>query len=100
MKNMKKLYSLLRFIIPISCVLFMISCEDVLKEEPKSISAEYFYNTAGELQTAVNAIYQPIRSYNGFGFLYPAQLNTYDGEYYHGRGIRRASAAPQDPRLY
>jgi len=83
---MKKLYSLFCLIFPLSCVLFLISCEDILQEEPKSISAEYFYNTSGEVETAVNAIYQPIRGYNGFGFLYPAQLTAYEGEYYHGRG--------------
>ena len=76
---MKKLY-------PIIFILFLISCEDILKEEPKSIAVENFYNTPGEVSTAVNAIYSPIAAYNGFGFLYPAQLNTYDGEYFTGRG--------------
>ncbi len=73
-------------LIPIILILFLVSCEDVLKEQPKSIAMEVFYNTAGEVQTAVNAIYSPLTSYNGFGFLYPAQLNTYDGEYFVGRG--------------
>jgi hypothetical protein len=73
-------------LIPIILILFLVSCEDVLKEQPKSIAMENFYNTAGEAQTAVNAIYPPLTAYNGFGFLYPAQLNTYDGEYFTGRG--------------
>ena len=33
-----------------------MSCEDLLKEEPKNIAAELFYNTADELETGVNAI--------------------------------------------
>jgi hypothetical protein len=76
---MKKLF-------PIILILFLVSCEDVLKEQPKSIAMQNFYNTTGEVQTAVNAIYPPLTAYNGFGFLYPAQLNTYDGEYFVGRG--------------
>lgn len=83
---MKKLYSLILVLFLISCIFFMISCQKILKEEPKSISAESFYNTAGEVQTAVNAIYLPLRNYNCLGFLYPAQENTYAGEYFHGRG--------------
>lgn len=74
-------------LIPFIFILFLaVSCEDILKEEPKSIAMEYFYNTPGEAETAVAAIFPPIRSYNGFGFLYPAQLNTYAGDYYTGRG--------------
>ncbi len=77
---MKKLF-------PFIFILFLaVSCEDVLKEEPKSIAMEYFYNTPGEAETAVAAIFPPLRAYNGFGFLYPAQLNTYAGDYYMGRG--------------
>lgn len=76
---MKKLF-------PIIFLLSLVSCEDILKEEPKSIAMEYFYNTPGEVETAVAAIYSPIRSYNGFGFLFPAQLNTYAGDHFVGRG--------------
>lgn len=42
--------------------LFLTACQEVLEEQPKTVSAEYFYNTAEEVQTAVNAIYVPIRS--------------------------------------
>ncbi len=76
---MKKLY-------PLLLIFLLVSCEKLLKEEPKSIAIENFYNTAGEVATAVNSIYPPLTAYNGFGFLYPAQLNTYDGEYFTGRG--------------
>jgi starch-binding outer membrane protein, SusD/RagB family len=76
---MKKIY-------PFLLILLLISCKDILKEEPMSISSSNFYRTAGEVATSVSSIYEPIRAYNGFGFLFPAQLNNYDGEYFHGRG--------------
>src|SRR5687767_8730333 len=54
--------------------LAITSCNDVLEEEPKSIAAEVFYNTASEAEAAVNAIYGPMRTDNAFGINYPAQL--------------------------
>lgn len=57
--------------------LFLISCEDVLIEKPKAIVAESFYNTPSELETAVNAIFTPLRSNNCFGALYTWQLEAY-----------------------
>lgn len=38
------------------------SCHDLLEEKPKSVVEENFYNTAEEVQTAVNAIYIPLRA--------------------------------------
>ncbi|MBA4145389.1 MAG: RagB/SusD family nutrient uptake outer membrane protein, partial [Cytophaga sp.] len=49
-------------------------CNDVLVEEPKSLSAETFYNTADEMESAVNAIYGPMRGDGGLSINYPAQL--------------------------
>jgi len=66
-------------------VLIVSSCSDILQENPKSVVEETFYNNAGELETAVNAIFPPIRAYNGFGFLYPAQLESYS-DIIQGRG--------------
>jgi len=63
----------------------LISCEDILKEEPKAIVQETFYNTADEAETALNAIYSVIKVYNCFGFLYPCQLEAYS-DFTHGRG--------------
>jgi hypothetical protein len=63
----------------------LVSCEDTLIEKPKSVSVETFYNTAGEIETAVNAIYTPIKSSNAFGGLYPAQHESYT-DYSYGRG--------------
>ena len=73
MKNIKKINSYYNglpntknicfFSLTLLITLFM-SCdvEDILQEEPKNIAAELFYNTAKELETGVNAIYQPMRS--------------------------------------
>ena len=44
-------------------ILLLISCEDILKEEPKAIVQETFYNTADEAETALNAIYSVIKVY-------------------------------------
>jgi len=60
-------------------IIGIASCEDVLKEEPKAMVVEQFYNTAGDLETAVNAIFTPLRAYNCFGALYTWQLEVYSG---------------------
>ena len=40
----------------------LTSCEDMLAEEPKTIAAELFYNTPEEVESAVNALYVPLRA--------------------------------------
>lgn len=50
------------FMLYLLAVVALTSCEDALLEEPKTIAAELFYNTPSEVETAVNAIYNPIRS--------------------------------------
>lgn len=75
---MKKIYIAL-----LACALF--ACEDLLQEEPKSVAVETFYNTATEVESAVFAIYAPLRHDNAFGSLYPAQLEAYT-DYGYGRG--------------
>lgn len=72
-------------ILSIGFILLFFSCEDVLIEKPKAIVAESFYNTPGDLETAVNAIFSPLRSYNCFGALYPWQLGVYS-DFQIGRG--------------
>ncbi|RNL82497.1 RagB/SusD family nutrient uptake outer membrane protein [Sinomicrobium pectinilyticum] len=44
------------------CVLAMVSCEGLLEENPKSVAVENFYNTPEDVESAVNAIYTPLRS--------------------------------------
>ncbi|AXE17251.1 RagB/SusD family nutrient uptake outer membrane protein [Runella rosea] len=68
----------------LACVLS--SCESILKEEPKSLATETFYNTAAEVEAAVNAIYTPLRSSNTSGMgVYIAVLEAHI-DYAYGRG--------------
>lgn len=61
------------------------SCTDVLVEEPKSLSAETFYNTPDEMESAVNAIYGPMRGEGALSINYPAQLEGL-ADYGNSRG--------------
>lgn len=74
-------YIILFIVIP----MLLLSCKKELVEQPKSIAAEVFYNTAPEVEAAVNAIYLPLRDPSCMSGLYPAQLETY-GDYVYGRG--------------
>lgn len=75
---MKKIFFLLSTV-------FLMSCEDVLKEEPKAVAVETFYNTAAEVETAVNAAYQELRATNGISGQLGAQVEAYT-DYSYGRG--------------
>jgi hypothetical protein len=67
-------------------LIFLSSCEDVLKEEAKSLAVETFYNTAAEIEAATNAIYTPLRSNNTSGMgVYIAVLEGHI-DYAYGRG--------------
>ena len=61
------------------------SCEKALVEEPQSIAAEVFYNTAKEVEAGVNAIYTPIRGSGTMGALYQIQHEIY-ADFLYGRG--------------
>ncbi|MCE7065474.1 RagB/SusD family nutrient uptake outer membrane protein [Dyadobacter sp. CY326] len=65
--------------------LTLSACDDVLKEEPKSLAAENFYNTPDEARAAVNAIYGPMRVDNALGINYPSQLEGL-ADYGNSRG--------------
>src|SRR5690606_18539350 len=65
--------------------IFGYSCTDVLVEKPKSIMVENFYNTQQEIESAIYDAYRHIKVYNGFGFLYPCQLESYS-DFSEGRG--------------
>jgi hypothetical protein len=65
--------------------LALTACDDVLKEEPKSLAAENFYNTPDEARAAVNAIYGPMRDNNALGINYPSQLEGL-ADYGNSRG--------------
>ena len=72
-------------IISIFLVLAMFSCEDALVEKPKSIAVETFYNTKSEVESAVAAIYAPLRTGNVFGMNYISLLECFT-DYQYGRG--------------
>ena len=76
--KMKKIFVILSVIV-------LASCQDALEEEPKSLAVETFYNTAAEVEAAVNAIYAPLRNNNCLGGLYPAQVEAYT-DYVYGNG--------------
>jgi hypothetical protein len=63
----------------------LFACDDVLKEEPKSLAAENFYNTPDEARAAVNAIYGPMRVDNALSINYPSQLEGL-ADYGNSRG--------------
>ena len=79
MNDMKKIITL------ISIGAAVMSCSDLLVEDPKSLSAEIFYNTASEAEAGVNAIYGPMRVNDALGINYPAQLEGL-ADYGNSRG--------------
>lgn len=68
-------------------LLAFASCQDnILDENPRDVVAENYYNTSSELETAVNAIYSPLRT-GGFIGNYLAPLDAHT-EWGFGRGSR------------
>ena len=63
----------------------LAGCSKLLEEAPKAIAVETFYNTAGEVETAVNAIYQQLRAPNNISGQLGAQFEAYT-DYSYGRG--------------
>jgi len=61
-----------------------ISCEDILEEKPKTVAVENFYNTAEEVEAAVNSIYPPI---SGIIVEQTVILDTHT-DWGYGRGSR------------
>jgi hypothetical protein len=64
-------------------LLSLSACEDTLVENPKFMVVENFFNTAGEVEAAVNAIYTPLRSTNYT--VYETTLEC-QADYAYGRG--------------
>jgi starch-binding outer membrane protein, SusD/RagB family len=61
------------------------SCEDVLTESPKTIAVETFYNTPEEVESAVYAVYAPLRSSNMAEQIVILDTHT---DWGYGRGSR------------
>jgi hypothetical protein len=74
-----------KIVIILILALVSFSCKDALEEQPKSIAAETFYNTASEMESAVAAIYSPLRNGNLFGMNYISLLECFT-DYQYGRG--------------
>lgn len=51
-----------KIIFAISFLLLITACSKILEENPKAVAVETFYNTSNEIQSAVFAIYNPIRA--------------------------------------
>src|SRR5690606_3830826 len=83
------LITMKKFINYIVLLLLVSACTDQLIEKPKSIAEETFYNTAGEAEAAVAAIYTPLRSGSVYGAEYIAFMECFT-DYHQGR----ASWAP------
>lgn len=64
-------------------LLVATSCNDLLVEKPKTVAAENFYNTAEEVETAVNAIYSPWRTNTHAVYTGVLDIHT---DYGYGRG--------------
>ena len=71
----------------------LCSCSDLLKEEPQAIAVETFYNTVGEVEAGVAAIYTPLRDYGCFRNNYSAMLEVSSDIFQSGRG---SWAAPSE----
>jgi hypothetical protein len=65
-----------KILIFIFSAFLLSSCSETLVEKPKSLASENFYNTAAEVEAAVNAIYGPMRMDNGLSINYPSQLEA------------------------
>jgi len=69
----------------LSLLLGLSACEEVLVEKPKAVAVETFYNTASEVEAAVNAAYAQLRAPNNISGQLGAQLEAYT-DYSYGRG--------------
>ncbi len=65
--------------------IMLVSCEDALVENPKSIAAETFYNSKADFEAAVAAIYAPLNKGGCIGGRYQATLSCMV-DYAQGRG--------------
>lgn len=64
--------------------LLIVSCSDLLEENPKSIAVETFYNTPDEVGAALNAIYPCFNGLDVMGYYWALDESSSDMVY--GRG--------------
>jgi len=65
-------------------VLTLVSCAKELIEKPKSIAVETFYNTPKEVESALAAIYLPLRA-TVYNYMYISLVECFT-DYQYGRG--------------
>ncbi len=75
---MKK--TLLLLLLIFMCV---VSCSDLLEENPQALAVETFYNTPGEVEAGIAAIYNPIK--NGISQQEAVSLITVMSDFFNGR---------------
>lgn len=63
--------------------LLLASCKKSLEENPKSLAVETFYNTKAEVESAVNAIYTPLRANTIPNYIATLECQS---DYAYGRG--------------
>lgn len=78
-----KIRDINKIVLAILLVAGCTACSKALEESPKSVVAENFYNTAEEVDAAVNAVFTPLRSTNMA--VYEATLEC-QSDYVNGRG--------------
>lgn len=61
-------------------VLLFWSCQDYLKEEPKAIAISTYYNTAEEIETAVNAAYDGFVTGDSYRYMFPIFLDAFNDQ--------------------
>lgn len=66
--------------------ILLCSCSDILEEKPQAIAVETFYNTPGEIEAGIAAIYTPIRDWGAFRNNYTAMLEVFSDIFKSGRG--------------
>jgi hypothetical protein len=69
-----------------SIIVLLTSCNDILEEKPQAIAVETFYNTSGEVESGIAAIYSPLRSGSVFGAIYLSILDCSSDQIKSGRG--------------
>ncbi len=70
-------------LVTIAFIVLFSACSDILEENPKSIASETFYNTANEVEAAVNAIYTPL---HGSQFVSYFTILAPSSDLVYGRG--------------
>ncbi|GGF24783.1 RagB/SusD family nutrient uptake outer membrane protein [Echinicola rosea] len=91
-KSKDKALPVINLLLMAVVLVMLAGCSDLLEEEPKTVVAENFYQTAADIEAATNAIYTPLRNVRpeqvavlsahtdwGYGRGSRAQYNDFNG---------------------